>query len=262
MLREVIENGITYMSSDLLGVKNVFTTRWGGVSGGEFATLNLGSNRGDNIDDVAENYRRVCDLFGKGKDDACVTKQVHGNCVRPVTSADKHKCVSSVPYEADGIVTGEKGLLLFCFTADCVPVLLSDYDGKAVAAVHCGWRSSVADILGNAVAEMEKLGARRQNICAAMGPGIGKCCFECDVEVADAIHDYIGENDCCEKRGEKYYIDLREANRIRLVQLGIPAENIDVSDECTVCSHDKYWSHRYTAKHGLQRGNLAAGIML
>ena len=250
------------MSSNILGVKNVFTTRWGGVSGGEFASMNLGSNRGDNIEDVAQNYTMLCALFGAGRDDACVTKQVHGNVVRRVTSEDRHKCVSTVPYEADGIITGEKNLPLFCFTADCIPALIADYDGKAVAAVHCGWRSSTSDILGNAVRAMLEYGAKLENICVAMGPAIGRCCFECDDDVADAVFSYIGENDCCEKRGEKYYIDLREANRIRLLQLGVPAENIDVSDECTVCLHDKYWSHRYTSKRGLQRGNLAAGIML
>lgn len=264
MLRSQRINELEVVTSDIFPCRNLFTTRIGGVSEGEFATLNLGSARGDNLDHVKENYRRVCEVFDVGVDDAVVTMQVHGNDVRYVTSKDKHVCLSKVPYETDGIVTDEKGLLLMCFTADCVPALLADKEGHAVAAVHCGWRSSVADILNVAITKMCDLGAKRENITVALGPAIGKCCFECDYDVVDAINKYIGKENVqgIEKKGEKYYIDLRLVNTIRLKQLGIKEENIDVSDECTVCLHDKYWSHRYTQKNNLKRGNLAAAIML
>ena len=261
MLRTERVNQIEYVTSDILGVKNAFTTRIGGVSKGDFATLNLGSDRGDDIDCVHENYRRVCELFGVGENDAAVTKQVHGNIVRIVTSEDKHTCLGHVPYECDGIVTSEKGLPLMCFTADCIPALLSDSEGHAVAAVHCGWRSSCADILSNAVSAMESLGAKKENIRCAMGPSIGRCCFEVDEDVVDAIHRYIGDF-YIEKRGDKYFPDLRLANKIRLMQLGIKEENIDISSECTFCSHDKYWSHRYTLKNNIKRGSQVSVIML
>ena len=107
------ENGLVYMCSDRIGARHAFTTRFGGVSGGIFATLNLGSNRGDDPGAVRENYRRVCALFGVGIDDAAVTNQVHKNEVRIVTAADRHVCMSKVPYEADGLVTAEKGLPTF-----------------------------------------------------------------------------------------------------------------------------------------------------
>ena len=147
MFIEENENGLIYMRSSLIAAKHAFTTRFGGVSGGEFATLNLGSNRGDDPEAVRENYRRVCALLGAGIDEAAVTNQVHKNAVRIVSAADRHVCMSRVPYEADGIVTAEKGLPIFCFTADCVPVLLWDREGRAIGAVHCGWRSSAGDIL-------------------------------------------------------------------------------------------------------------------
>ena len=266
MLREVTEQGILCMTSDLLGTKNYFSTRQGGVSIGEFSSMNLGSNRGDDPEAVRENYTRLCALFGAGPNDACVTKQVHGTAVKTVTSKDAHICMSKVPYEADGLVTGEKGLLLFCFTADCIPALLSDTEGKAVAAVHCGWRSSVGDILGNAVSAMEQLGVKRENIRCALGPAIGACCFETDADVPEAVEAYVGsfarDAFCRKQDNGKYLVDLRAVNRERLLQLGVLPGNIDVSEECTVCSHDKYWSHRYTLKHGLARGSLAAGILL
>lgn len=254
-------NGLIYMRSSLIGAKHAFTTRFGGVSGGEFAALNLGSNRGDDPENVRENYRRVCALFGVGIDDAAVTNQVHKADVRTVTAADRHVCLGPVPYEADGIVTGEKGLPIFCFTADCVPVLLWDGEGRAAGAVHCGWRSSVGDILGNALKAMASLGAEAKSIRAAIGPAIGRCHFETNNDVPDAVEAWLGDAEgLFDRRADgKTMVDLRAANARRLMQLGVPAENIDVSDECTFCSPDKYWSHRYT---GGQRGSQAAVIML
>ena len=262
MFIEENENGLIYMRSTIIGAKHAFTTRFGGVSGGEFATLNLGSNRGDDPEAVRENYRRVCALFGADENGACVTNQVHKNDVRVVTGADRHICLGPVPYEADGLVTAEKGLPIFCFTADCVPVLLWDREGRAIGAVHCGWRSSVGDILNSALEAMGSLGAEPSAIRAAIGPAIGSCCFETDNDVPEAITAWLkGDTEgLFTKRADgKTLVDLRGANARRLMQLGVPAENIDVSDECTFCSHDKYWSHRYTRG---RRGSQASIIML
>ena len=106
------------------------------------------------------------------------------------------------------------------------------------------------------------LGAEPESICAAMGASIGRCCFETDDDVPQAIERYLsGDTDGLFDRrpGGKTMVDLRAANARRLIQLGVLPENIDISDECTYCRHDKYWSHRYT--HG-QRGSQAALIVL
>ncbi len=256
------ENGLVYMTSSVIGARHAFTTRFGGVSGGIWSSLNLGSNRGDDPEAVRENYRRVCALMGAGIDDAAVTKQVHGNVVRTVTEEDRHVCLSVVPYEADGLVTAVRALPLMCFTADCVPALLCEEDAGVIAAVHCGWRSSVGDILKNAVEAMEALGAGREKICCALGPAIGRCCFETDDDVPDAVTAYLGGDTAglfVRRADGKTLVDLRAANARRLLQLGLRAENIDVSEECTVCRHDKYWSHRYTKG---RRGSQAAAIVL
>lgn len=253
---------LIYMRSERISARHGFTTRYGGVSKGYFSSLNLGSNRGDEPEAVRENYRRVAELAGADIDGCAVTNQVHKNEVRIVTKADKHVCMSKTPYEADGIVTAEKGLPIFCFTADCVPVLLWDSENNAVGAVHCGWRSSVTDILKNSVEKMESLGAKAENIHAAIGPAIGFCCFETDDDVPEAVMKYLkGDTDGIFRRKEdgKTMVDLREANRRRLVSLGFKNDNIDVSDECTMCSHEKYWSHRYTKG---KRGSQAAFIVL
>ena len=250
------------MRSTLIPARHAFTTRYGGVSRGEFASLNLGSNRGDEPEAVRENYRRVCALMGAGIDDCAVTKQVHGSEVRVVTKADRHVCMSTVPYEADGLVTNERGLPIMCFIADCVPALLCDREHSVIAAVHCGWRSSVADILGETVKKMCALGAKPENIHAAMGAAIGRCCFETDDDVPEAVEKYLpGETaGLFDRRADgKTMVDLRAANAARLRQLGLKAENIDISPECTMCSHEKYWSHRYTKG---RRGSQAAAIVL
>ena len=278
MFLENNENGLVYMTSDLLPFRHMFTTRYGGVSTGHLASLNLIGGHGDRPENIRENFTRVAALLGKGPDDCCVTKQVHGNVVRAVTGADRHVCLSEVPYEADGIVTAEAGLPVFCFTADCVPVLLCDPVHKVVGAIHCGWRSSVADILGNAVAAMRTLGAEPHDIRAAIGPAIGACCFETHGEVPEAIEAWLGKEEAAPyfrpkpeddpnisfdisnlTLERKFLVDLRGANACRLRQLGLPEDHIDISEECTFCSHDKYWSHRYTK--GL-RGGQAACIMI
>jgi len=255
-------NGLIYMSSDKIKAHHAFTTRYGGVSKGGFYSLNLGSNRGDDPEAVRENYRRVCSLMGVGIDDCVVTNQVHGKVVRVVTEADKHACMSKTPYEADGVVTSVKGLPIICFVADCVPVLLWDGVNSVAGAVHCGWKSSVADILGEAVEKMCSLGAEVKHIRAAMGAAIGKCCFETDDDVPQAVEKYLGgdtEGLFVKREDGKTLVDLRGANKRRLMQLGVPEENIDISEECTMCSHEKYWSHRYTKG---DRGSQAAVIVL
>ena len=279
MFLENNENGIIYMTSDRLPFRHVFTTRYGGVSTGHLATLNLIGGHGDSPENLRENFTHVAALFGKGPDDCCVTKQVHGNVVRVVTKADRHVCLSAVPYEADGIVTAEPGLPLFCFTADCVPVLLCDPVNRVVGAIHCGWRSSTADILGNAVEAMCALGAEPGEIRAAIGPAIGACCFETHRDVPDAIEAWLGADAAPYFRPvsdsilepdsalhiphatleQKFLVDLRSANACRLRQLGLRPEHIDISEECTSCCHEKYWSHRYTKG---MRGGQAACIVI
>lgn len=259
---ETNQNGLVYMRSDRIAARHAFTTRYGGVSRGDFASLNLGANRGDDPAAVGENYRRLCALMGVGIDDMAVTRQVHGNAVRIVTQADRHICMGAVPYEADGIVTGEKGLPLLCMVADCVPVLLWDGEHGVAGAIHCGWRSSVADILKNALEQMGALGTEPACVHAAIGPSIGACCFETDDDVPRAVEMYLSGDTAglfTRRPDGKTLVDLRAANARRLLQLGLKPEHIDISHECTMCSHEKYWSHRYTKG---RRGSQGAVIVL
>ena len=256
-------NGVVYMTASHIPMKHCFTTRYGGVSEGVLSSLNLGENRGDDPSNVIENYRRLGEATGIPTHHMAFTRQVHGNDVRIVTEADVHTLMTPVPYDADGVVTDIPGLAVIAFVADCVPLLLCDPVNKVVGAVHCGWRSTVADIMGNAVEKMVSLGADPKEICAAIGASIGYCCFEVGPEVPEAVYallpnDHEGLVRAGEKDG-KFYVDLREAIARRLTQLGLQRDKILVSEECTVCSHEKYWSHRYTKG---ERGSQAALIVI
>ena len=144
------QHGCVYMTSDKISAKHMFTTRIGGVSEGVFASWNLGVNRGDDDAAVRENYRLAGEIMGCNADDFVVTKQVHGRIVYLATESDRYTVGSDARIECDGFVTNVKGLPLMIYIADCVPVLMHDPEAEVVAAVHCGWKSSVQDILGTA----------------------------------------------------------------------------------------------------------------
>ena len=167
------KDGLIYMTAPVITAKHAFSTRFGGVSEGGLASLNLGFNRGDERERVIENYRILGAALGIDVMRAAYTKQVHGTHVRLVTDADRCGPTDPAPCDADGLVTNVKGLPIFCFTADCVPLLLHDPAGGTAGAVHCGWRSSVSDIPGVAVGLMRSLGSRPGDIRAAIGPAIG-----------------------------------------------------------------------------------------
>ncbi len=247
-----------------IAARHGFTTRFGGVSTGVFESLNLGENRGDDPELVRENFRRMGQALGIDPEAMAFSRQVHGNQVRVVAEGDRRSLFQPVEYEADGLVTNVKGLPIIIFTADCVPVLLHDPMAGVIGAIHCGWRSSVMDILGAAVEKMVSLGAEPGHIRAAIGPAIDKCCFETGPEVPGAVEKYLNgdtEGLYWPRPGVqgKFFVDLKGANRRRLIQLGLKPESISVSQECTVCRADKYWSHRATKG---RRGSQAAVICL
>ena len=193
---------------------------------------------------------------------AVYAQQVHSAEVRIAHAADAQPPELEPRFACDGFVTNEPGVPLAVFMADCLPVLLHDPAAGVIGAVHCGWRGSVADILGAAVAQMCALGAHPADIRAAIGPGIGACCFEVGPEVVAAaealLHAPLGA--LARPRADgKALLDLKGVNARRLVQLGVPAGQITVSDACTMCRPDVFWSHRATDG---RRGVQAAVITL
>ena len=246
------------------GFPNGFSTRVGGVSPHPWDSLNLGASCGDQPERVAENFRRFCGAVGTDADALVKNHQVHGDLVRPVTRADVLPSPGAPgTVEADGLITRTPGLCLTVFSADCIPVLLCDPRKKVAAAVHAGWRGCAAGIVEKTVREMVRLlGARPERILAAVGPCIGKCCFETDGDVPEAMRaSALGPEaePYLERRGPKYHVDLAGLNRQWLLHAGVAPEHIDICGLCTACRPDLFWSHR---KMGEARGAQVAVICL
>lgn len=247
--------------SKLLKYPHAFSTRLGGVSKGIYTSLNLGMNRGDEKEKVIENWNLFLEAAQiKNKEFVCGA-QVHGNNVHIATGKDLRPAYGPGELiEADGYVTNERNVPLSIFTADCVPLLLEDSEHSVIGAVHCGWRSTVADIENEAINKMISLGAHPSDIHAAIGSAIDKCCFEVGAEVIEAVNRLVGdaaEFYTYKPDVDKYMLDLRGVVKKRLIELGIPASNIEIVGGCTMCNHDRYWSHRYTKG---ERGSLACII--
>lgn len=184
------QQSLVWLASPLLGgVRHGFSTRRGGVSPAPWDTLNLGPGRGDAPENVEENYRRFFAALDMDSAYPVLSRQVHRDDVRLCTAADAGKgLIRDRDYDADALITAEKGLPLVVFSADCGILLLHDPDAGCVGAVHAGWRGCAAGIVEKTVREMVRLlGARPERILAAVGPCIGKCCFETDGDVPEAM---------------------------------------------------------------------------
>jgi len=268
-------NGVVYMTAPNIDTTHAFGARFGGVSSGIFATLNLGLNLDDKQENVKENYRRFCDAIGIETDDIVFSNQVHGTTIRTVSKSDRGGLFTPGKPQADGLITNEPGVALMVFTADCVPILLHDPVKGAIGAVHAGWRGTVAGIANVAVQAMiEQFGCNPHDIKAAIGPCIGVCCYEVGDDVVSALKKALGENISGSELNKcivvitedstqnaqintRYKADLKECNRLILEAAGV--KDILISDECTHCSNDKYWSHRFTKG---QRGSQVAIITM
>lgn len=267
MLNEKKRSGLILLTAPHIKTAHAFTTRFGGVSRGPYAGLNLSLSAGDDSEAVQENFRRLCRAVECPPGvSPVVTRQVHGNYAYTVTQADAEAAqYGRVEREADALVTDLKFVPLVIFAADCVPILLCDQVRGVIAAVHAGWRGTAADIVGSAVSAMRALGSDPGDIRAAIGPAISKCCYETGADVPEAIGAMPGldAGDFAEASGSaenKFFVDLKGVNRSRLIYYGVAAENIFVSQECTYCTDEnKYWSHR---RSGNLRGCQAAIIML
>jgi YfiH family protein len=245
-------------------VRHGFSTRLGGVSEGTFATMNLSFGRGDDPACARENFDRICAAIGVSADDIVLSRQEHHANIRNVTAADRGKGITRErDYDDfDGLLTDEAGLVLCTQYADCVPLLFADPVKRVVGTSHSGWKGTVQQIGRVTVERMVRdYGCRVEDIRAAIGPSIGPCCFEVDEPVYTAFSAMDGWDEACVRRApnNKFYIDLWQVNKRILLGAGIRDEHLSVTDLCTRCRPDVFWSHRAT---GGERGSLAAFISL
>lgn len=251
---------LEYLRADGIGVPHCFTTRLGGVSQGHLASMNLGVRRGDDPENVVRNMEILGDALGFSTKMLVSCRQIHSDTVHRVdmTHTGGYFTEGASPV-GDALVTNVPGIALVVFTADCTPILLHDPITGAVGAVHAGWRGTAMGIVKKAVDTMvSSYGCDPKNIRAAIGPNIGQCCFETDADVPNALTDALGETikPFIRKTGDKYYVNLKEANALWLRRAGV--SHIEISSLCTACRQDLFWSHRKVGQH---RGSQGAVIV-
>ena len=260
MIKTVTVGKLEYLTAEGITANHCFTTRLGGVSKGDLDSLNIGTHRGDDPENVLENYRILGNAISFDPEKLVLTKQTHTDIIRPVDEKDWGTGLFSPEFPpCDALITNTPGTALVVFTADCTPILLHDPVTGAVGAVHAGWRGTAADIAGKTVAAMANTyGCDPKNIRAAIGPNIARCCFATDRDVPDAIGKTLGADaeDCIAFRNGKYYVNLKEVNARLLRRAGVT--EIEISDACTACRRDRFWSHRMV---GQARGSQGAIIV-
>jgi purine-nucleoside/S-methyl-5'-thioadenosine phosphorylase / adenosine deaminase len=215
-----------------------FSTRVGGISEAPFDTLNLGRLTEDDAERVAENRRRLCAELGTEPELLNYGRQVHGPHVRRADGRGE---------QADGVWSDTPGEPLLVFTADCLPVALATVNGDrpAIAALHVGWRGLLAGVVQAGAAA---LGAGR--MAAAIGPGIGPCCYEVGEEVAGPFRERFGPGIVADG-----HLDLWSAAEQALRAAG--AQDVTRVDLCTACNPELLFSHRRDGGHTGRQGLIA-----
>ena len=245
-------------------VRHGFSTRLGGVSTGKYASMNLSFTRGDDPAAVREDFDRFCAVLGFRAEDTVISAQTHTTNLYIATGADRGRGITFERgyTDVDGLITAEPGVLLCTQYADCVPLFFADPVRRVVAVSHAGWRGTVAGMARCTVERMHAdFGCEPKDIVAGIGPSIGGCCFEVDPPVTEEFRRMPGFEERFVRPGigDKAFIDLKAVNRRIMLDAGLTDEHITVSDLCTKCHPDTFWSHRVCGK---DRGSLAGFIAL
>jgi hypothetical protein len=243
-------HSIEYFESSLLSecdfLTHAFCTRRGGVSEDEYDSLNISFKEGDFESKVLQNWHRLAMAFAIPLDQFLTLNQVHGDDIFVIKPfGDYYSASEALDYDA--IVTSRTNLAVCIKTADCVPVFIVDRIKKIIAVVHAGWKGTALEITAKVVRMLlEKYGSSPGDILTAIGPSIGQCCFAVDTPAANAFFEQKNTEAFLfpGARPNKWMIDLAEANRLQILNCGIPEANMDVSDLCTSCRQDLFFSHR------------------
>ena len=225
---------------EIAGYEVAFTTRVGGVSRGPYSSLNLGRKSGDDVERADENRRIACAAIGADVDKLALNYQVHSDRVVRAAPGLRNE-------RADGLWTDEPGLPILAMSADCLPIALARTASAvpAVAVLHAGWKGLLAGIVA---AGADGLGNGR--LAAAIGPGIGPCCYEVGEDVAAPFRQRFDDDVVRDGR-----LDLWTSAERALRAAGV--ERVDRYDRCTFCEPESFFSHRRDAGVTGRQGVIA-----
>lgn len=216
--------------------------------GQAIAGLNLGFNTPENKEHVARNRLALLSSLNIDSDWVAYADQVHSNRVQFVTEGGTYP-------STDGLVTKVPGLTLAIQVADCAAVLLWDAENKVIAALHAGWRGAVGDIIPRGIKKMKEQGAETSKIKSFVSPCISLKNFEVGIEVADQFPDqFVNNTDF-----EKPHVDLKSFIKHQLLDKGIPGNQIEIREECTISEAEKFYSYR---REGNESGRMLALIQI
>ncbi|MBR0042924.1 MAG: peptidoglycan editing factor PgeF [Bacteroides sp.] len=242
------------------------TTRNGGVSKGDYASMNCTPYTGDDLEAVQRNQQLLCTALHIEKEQLIIPYQTHSvNALvidKEFLQQNAEKQIEQLQ-NIDALITQEKGVCLCVSTADCTPILLYDRKQQVIAAIHAGWRGSVNYIVRKTLEQMNRLyNTQGEDIFAAIGPCIGFDAFE----VGDEVYDAFKQNDFpmeyisgWKPETHKWHIDLQMANSVQLIDFGVPTEQIDICDICTFTHYEKFFSAR---RLGIKSGRILSGIFM
>ncbi len=223
-----------------------FTTRHEGVSRPPYNSLNLGTNTLDSPHNVQGNRSLLARAFGTRVEKLVTVTQVHGTDLL-VIDAPNPDFAHFLKLECDGIVTNQPGVMIGICVADCAPILLLDPSVRAVAALHAGWKGTAEGIAKKGVEALVSLfGSNPADILAAVGPSIGRCCYEVDAPVKNA---FSGQGGCwgdyaVATEDGRWQLDLSLANVHQLLEAGVQRDNIETTELCVSCEKDTFFSYR------------------
>lgn len=243
-----------------VAILHAFSTRLAGVSEAPYASLNLGFGSGDSRADVLRNRARFGRAIGINADDLVTLRQVHGNRVVVLTEASDPQLVRGSP--GDGLITNRPYCPLAVITADCFPVVLAAPSLPAVGVVHAGRRGTAAQVVAAAVALMRQTFAvLPEAVFAAIGPGIGRCCYEVDAASAEPFLSQCTTAAAVLRpsRPGHVYLDLQRAIQLQLRAAGVPPAHIWSADLCTACHPQWFYSYR---REGPRSGRMLNVVMI
>lgn len=247
-------------------VAHFVTTRHEGISTGTYSSFNCSPYTNDSCMNVNRNQSRLFQIMKHQIMELLIPEQMHG-CASLIVKESFFEESLEVRRQllrgVDALITNVPGYCVCVTTADCVPVLLYDKRQHVVAAVHAGWRGTVKHIAGSVIDRMsQSFGTQGEDVVACIGPSISLESFEVGNEVYEAFEESgfdMSVISTKKKETGKYHIDLWEANRIELLNAGVPAEQIEVAGICTYIHHDEFFSAR---RLGIDSGRILSGIMI
>ena len=253
VFEERIVHGVPFLVYPILErtglVRHGFSTRLGGVSRGDCASMNTSFHRGDDPQAVEENRRNMV-----------YAQQTHTTHVAVVTERDRGRILN----ETDGMITDVPGVCLVTFYADCVPLYFVDPVRRVIGLSHSGWRGTVNKMANVTVEKMKReFHSDPADIIAAIGPSICRDCYEVGEDVISQFREHYPrkywDQIFFQKKDGKYQLDLWKANEYNLMDSGIRPEHMAITNVCTCCNPAILFSHRFT---GGKRGNLSAFLAL